>query len=435
MLRLLTILSLLFGGLMQAQEFNVELMDSFLMHINSNDRGMGSLAVMKGNKLVYADAVGFANREDKISATKDTRYKIGSISKTYTATMIMASVEEGLLSLSDKLSAYYPNIKNSEHITVAHLLSHRTGIPGYLSSNNIYMQADQKNLLKQFEDFESDFEPDHKHEYSNSNYYLLGLILEQVTGESYQENLTLLMNKCALSNTECGRNEKHDRDAFSYAKTLGWQRSPAWHMSWAFGAGDIISTASETCAFMYKLNTGAVISTSSVELMQTINEGYGLGMFAVPYDTAKGYGHNGRIENFDSGSYHFPDLDLTITYLSNAIDMSYNDVLLGVLAISTGRPYDFPDLTIKEEISLTEAQLQPLVGTYTSPSFPMDIKVFLSDGKLMAQATGQGAFPLTAIGETEFIFKPAGINITFALDKESLTLTQGGMTNRLTKKE
>ena len=212
MLKLTSLISaLLLISTLQAQEFNTALMDSFLLHLYQNDKSMGSLAVMKGDQLVYAGAVGMSDIENQITATKDTRYKIGSISKTFTATMIMQLIDAKKLTLETPLSQYYPDVKNAEKITIRHLLSHRTGIPEYLKEVNALQLAtliSKENLVERIEGYDSDFEPDAKYVYSNSNYFLLGAMAETISGLSYEALLQSLIGDLEMPTTQSGQQTK-----------------------------------------------------------------------------------------------------------------------------------------------------------------------------------------------------------------------------------
>lgn len=417
---------------MQAQDFNPALMDSFLLHLYQNNKGMGSLAIMKGDQLIYRGVVGMADVVKGKTATVDTRYKIGSVSKTFTATMIIQLVDAGQLQLSTHLSSFYPEITNAERITIRQLLSHRTGIPEYLedkSEAQLSKAVSVETLTKEISKLPSKFEPDAQYEYSNSNYYLLACIAEKISGQSYNTLLQHLGQKVGLKHTTAGDQETGDMYAKSYGWLQEWKPMLAWDMSWAYGAGAISSTAAETAQYMYALQSGKILSEASTAEMKKINEGYGLGLFTVPYGKYRGCGHNGRIENFESSAYHFPEIDLTFAYLSNGLSLNNNDILLGILAIAIDGQYDFPDFTPKTEVQLSAAQLQLFEGEYKSATFPLDVKVFLSGEALMAQATGQGPFPLTAVGDAAFVFEPAGIEISFDTSQNSMTLKQAGMVN------
>ena len=120
---------------------------------------------------------------------------------------------------------------------------------------------------------------------------------------------------------------------------------------------------------------------------------------------------------------HFPDEDITVTYLSNAEDVGVNDVMIAALTVANGDPFALPNLMPVAD--LPEAEMQGYVGTYGSDDFPLDIKIFIEDGKLLAQATGQGAFPLTPDGPDKFIFSQAGISMKFDAAAGTMQFKQG----------
>ena len=421
---------------MDAQEIDTRRMDDFLEHLHAHDKVMGSLAVMQGDSLVYTGAMGMGNIDKQYEATVDTRYKIGSISKTFTAVILMRLVEEERVALSTTLDRYHPQITNADQISLEMLLRHRSGIPEYLlhiSEGELSAPVSREAMLQKIYDMESDFDPDSKYVYSNSNYYLLADILEKVSGESYESLISDLVTPLKLSSTWSGQTELSEKDAVSYMNVGSWVPAAKWHMSWALGAGDVSSTASEVCRFMYALQTGQIVGETTLTDMNEMVDGYGYGVFSIPYGDARGYGHNGGIENFRSCSYHFPDLDLTLGLLINANDMVFNDILIGILAIATGADYVFPDFKEKEVVVLPREKLVPFEGNYVSETFPLDIKVFLEEDTLMAQATGQGPFALSAVGDNEFVFTLAGIEMSFDQESKSLTLKQAGMTNTFVK--
>lgn len=425
---------LLFNQLIPAQDATISKLDSLFSHIEQNNQGMGSLSLFKDGKPYFSRAIGYAVLESDKKATTASRYKIGSISKTYTATMIMQLVDEGKLNLDQKLSDFFPKIQNSKSITIKHLLGHRTGIPEYLkeiTEEDLAQPVTHETVLSRIEGNESIFTPDSKYEYSNSNYFLLGLILEEATDKSYAELLSeKILEPLELKNTYSGNGSAIDESqTYSYRKTAEWEKIPAWDMSWAYGAGEITATADEVNVFLNALMSGKLVSIESVALMKDINEGYGLGVFAVPFRLAQGYGHNGRIEDFSSNAYHFETMGMSICYISNGEVMPTNDILVGVLTIASGMTYEFPEFKEHSIIEVPEEKLKTFEGNYVSETFPLDVKVFLSDGSLLAQATGQGPFPLSAVGESEFVFVQAGIEMSFDVSTGMMKLKQAGMTN------
>jgi CubicO group peptidase (beta-lactamase class C family) len=151
---------------------------------------MGSIALRENNKTVFAKVFGYADIESNKKINLNTKLKIGSITKIYTATVIMQLVDENKLSLDTKLSQFYPKIPNAKKITIHHLLHHRTGIPDFVNDdpdiyNYIYLENKKEDIVKRIEQYTPAFEPNSKYKYSNSNYSLLGYIIEDITKMSY----------------------------------------------------------------------------------------------------------------------------------------------------------------------------------------------------------------------------------------------------------
>ena len=267
---------------------------------------MGSVAINENNTVVFAKAYGYADIESNKKLDENSKLKIGSITKTFTATMIMQLIEEKKLSLDTKLSVFYPKIKNAEKITIHHLLHHRTGIPDYLNDDEtimdkIYMANSKTEMIDRITKYESAFEPNSKHKYSNSNYYLLGLIIENSTKKSLSYNLeTRIIKKLKLKNTLLPtKTNIANNESFSYINNgKTWEKTPEWNNSIAFAAGDIAATPSDLTTFMYGLFNGKLVSDASLELMKTMEDNYGMGLITLPFDTKKFYGHTGGIESF-----------------------------------------------------------------------------------------------------------------------------------------
>lgn len=165
-----------FGTSLTAQNFNRAKMDSLFSLIEENQEGMGSVSIFKDGEEEYQNSIGFAAIENKIEANQNTKYRIGSISKTFTAVLIMQLMEEGKLGLDTKLAEFYPEIPNASEIIIQQLLKHQSGLynftndPAYLE----YMESPKTKteLLEIFKEDDTVFEPGAKSEYSNTNYLL-----------------------------------------------------------------------------------------------------------------------------------------------------------------------------------------------------------------------------------------------------------------------
>ncbi|UMQ43654.1 beta-lactamase family protein [Chryseobacterium sp. Y16C] len=407
--------------------------DSLFVH----HKVMGSFAFAENDRPTFVKVIGFADVEKKQKANVNTQYRIGSISKTFTAVLIMKAVEEKKISLNQKLSDFYPEIPNADKITIENLLQHRTGIHN-LTNEAEYWQYNTKpqtetSLVNIIKKYKSDFEPGAKHEYSNSNYILLGFILEKVYKKSYAELIKAKITKpLKLTLTEVGGKIDTSKDqAKSYQFTNGkYEVSNETDMSIPIGAGNIISTPRDLLSFILGLEQGKLIKKESLEKMKNFVDNYGYGLVKVPFGKYSGFGHTGGIDNFRSALFYFPDVKTAVSFTTNQADMDTNEISIKMMETATGKDFEMPSF---KTLEIPESELQKFVGNYSSPDVPLKINIFIKDKKLMAQATGQGAFPLEATSETSFKFDMAGIVIDFYPAKKQFVIIQRGTKNTFTK--
>jgi CubicO group peptidase (beta-lactamase class C family) len=410
-------------------------MDSLLSYLNKNDKFMGSLCIREGENVVFNKAYGFADVDKNIAADRMTKYKIGSVTKTFTAVMIMQLIEEKKLNLQTKLNRFYPKIPNAEKITIYDLLHHRTGIVDYINGDsitakNIYRFHSKEEMIQKITDYKALFEPGTKHEYSNSNYNLLGYIIETLTKKSYAENIqTRIVKKANLLNTYFpqGKIDTSVGESYSYLfNGTKWEKVEEWENSIAYSAGAIISTPADLTRFMYALFDGKLIKPSSLEQMKEIKEGYGKALMQFPFGERRFYGHTGGIENFRAVVGYYPTEKLGISLIVNGDNFNRNDIMIGVLSIYYKMPFPFPKFN-----KIEASELVKFTGTYSSKELPLKMTISEKNGELLAQATGQSAFPLTFKEEKTFIFAPAGIEMIFG--ENSFVLKQGGMSFNFSK--
>lgn len=428
MKKLILLYILITSSLAFSQQTKYQKIDSLLTYLNVNNKFMGSIALRENDKVVFAKAYGYADVATNKKMDANTKLKIGSITKTFTAVMTMQLIEEKKLNLDTKLSKFYPNIPNADKITIHHLLHHRTGIPDYLNDDEtfgekIYIDNSRTEMIDRITKYESAFEPNSKHKYSNSNYYLLGAIIETITKKSFADNLnSRIIKKLNLKNTLIPtKTNIQNNESFSYVfDGKSWELQSEWNNSLAFAAGDIAATPSDLTAFLDGLFNGKLVSNASLEQMKTMEDNYGKGLFTMPFDGKKFYGHNGGIESFRAVVGYNEEEKIGLSLIVNGDNFNRNDIMIGVLSLYYEKPYTFPNL---KDFAVSKEVLAKYIGTYSSPTFPMKIMVTEENGSLFAQATGQSSFPLSAKSETEFVFLAAGIKIVFA--ENQLTLKQG----------
>jgi D-alanyl-D-alanine carboxypeptidase len=430
----LTLASLCLQGF--SQSIDKAKLDSYFDALGANNKFMGSVALSKNGQVVYTKSVGFADVASGKRPDAGSKYRIGSISKTFTTTLIFKAVEEGKLTLDKTIGSYYPALKNGNKITIGNLLNHRSGIHNvtddatYLQWNTIPQTEVQ--MIARIVAGGSDFDPDTKAQYSNSNFILLTYILEKTYKKTYAELVEKYIAKPAgLTNTKVGGKinlANNEVNSFTYKGK--WTKETETDMSIPAGAGAIISTPSDLTKFAEALFSGKLISLKSVDQMKTTKEGYGMGLFEMPFNNKKAYGHNGGIDGFVSVLGYFPEDKISYALTCNGLNFNTEDIITTLLSAAFNEKYTVPDLTT---IKLSTADLDQYLGVYASQDIPLKITVSKEGDTLLAQATGQGAFALDATAKDTFTFAQAGIEMEFNPAQKSFVLKQGGAEYQFTK--
>lgn len=439
-----------FAGSVTAQTLvtreKVRTIDSLLNYLYQEKRFMGSVCIREQGKTVFNKAYGIigAKNNKPVPANTASKYRIGSISKTYTAVMIMQLAEDRKLSLDDKLSKYFNQIPNADKINIRQLLNHQSGLYNFtndLQWRSQYTPVSKKEMLSAFAEDKPDFEPGTKTAYSNTNYMLLGYIIEQVTGKSFNENLQqLICKKLGLKNTSLpdGGTDISNNEAFSFMlqEDETWQRIDEIHVSASDAAGGMIAPVEEVSRFFEALIQNKLLKASAVQQMLPVQgenaitsiNSYGYGIQTVPFGNDHiGYGHSGHIDGFSTVCGYFPEDQLSVSFFNNGVVMSFNQINIYLLSIIFDKSYTFPDF---KKVAISGQELKGLGGTYRAEGVPMDVTVMAYGNKLWAQASGQDSFLLSAIGKDKFEFSQADITMSFVRDKDnraqSLIMVQGG---------
>jgi D-alanyl-D-alanine carboxypeptidase len=206
-----------------------------------------------------------------------------------------------------------------------------------------------------------------------------------------------------------------------------WKELPETDMSVPGGAGAVISTTPDMTRFITALFDGKLISADALKTMTSMKDGFGQGIFKIPFYEHSGFGHTGGIDGFSSVLTYFPDDKVALAFCSNGMNYAMNDILIGILSDYYGKPYKIPTF---ETVTLAAGQLSAFEGDYNSDQISLIITVKQEGDHLTAQATGQPSFPLTAVSETEFRFDQAGVRMIFVKEPNGVvsgfTLQQGG---------
>lgn len=389
---------------------------------------MGSVAVSKDGKLLYSRSTGYLDAISKTPANENSKYRIGSISKTFTATLALIAIEKNKLALTETIDKYFPGIQNANKITIEQLMYHRSGIHDFTEDNFISWLGQSKSKSDMVEIMVrggSDFEPDSKAQYSNSNFVLLSYILEDVFDEPYPHILKkYILDPLKLHNTYYGGPIDHKvNECGSFYYEAEWKNDTETDMSIPQGAGGIVSSPLDLIRFGNALFSGKLISHTSLEKMTTVKDQFGLGLFQVPFDEKRGFGHTGGIDGFRSLFFYFPEDKVSFALTSNGSNYNNNDIAIAVMSTVFNKPFAVPEFT---EYKISAEELNPFPGIYASDMIPLKITITKKDNTLIAQATGQESFPLEATGPTSFKFDPAGITLEFIPGDKMMVLKQGG---------
>ena len=414
-----------------AQGLDTAKLDKFFDALAAKNKVMGSAAVARDGKVIYSRAVGYGaiNDKEKTPATTSTKYRIGSITKMFTAVMIFQLIDEGKLKLNDTLDKFYPDVPNAKTITVAQLLGHRSGLHNFTGDAEYltYMTKPktQSEMVAIISRSKPDFEPGARAEYSNSNYVLLGYIIEKVSKKTYpavlKENIT---SKIGLTDTYVGgKTDPGNNESLSYEYLNGWKPSTETDLSVPGGAGAMLSTPTDLTKFAGALFNLKLVSEKSLNQMKTITDNYGMGMFQYPVYGKTGYGHNGGVDGYNSILVYVPEEKLAVSFISNGLNYVLNDIALALFAVSLNEPFTIPTF---ETFAVREEELEKYTGVYSSAQIALKISITKEKGQLFGQATGQASFPLEPSAKDTFKFDKAGVIMEFDPEKNQLTLKQGG---------
>ena len=267
-------------GTIFSQSFNKPKLDSLMDVLAEKNRAMGSLTISKNGVVVYSRAIGYSyvSGNEKLPATNQTKYRIGSISKMFTATMVFQLIEDGKLSLTTTIDKYFPQLQNANKITISNLLNHRSGLhnftddPDYLTW--MTQPKTQDEMLAIISKGGIDFQPNEKFSYSNSNYVVLGYIIEKVSKQPYSKYLSnKITSKIGLSNTYVGAKiDTKKNEGFSYRFSNSWEQAPETDMSIPGGAGAIVSTPTDLAKFIESLFSLKLVSNTSLSQMKTLTD-------------------------------------------------------------------------------------------------------------------------------------------------------------------
>ena len=341
----------------------------------------GSVLVAEDGKVIYKKGLGLANMEWNIPNTPETKFRLGSITKQFTATLIMQLVEQGKVKLDGKISDYLPDYRKDvgDKVTVHQLLNHTSGIPSYTGLPGFFQDVSRNPytvgaFVKKYASNDLEFEPGSKFSYNNSGYFLLGAIVEKATGKSYEQVLKeKIFDPIGMKNTGYDHFDTLiERRATGYQKTPdGYINAPYLDMSIPYAAGSMYSTVDDLYLWDQALYTDRLLSAQSKELMfkpNLENYAYGWTIRKTSFDEKiPVITHGGGINGFTTTIVRFPGQRHLIVMLDNTAGGSNIDRIAAELAkILYNQPHVLPKMSIAEAMFKTvgEKGLDAAIAQY-----------------------------------------------------------------------
>jgi CubicO group peptidase (beta-lactamase class C family) len=411
-------------------------MEQVVQSYVSNKTFMGSVLVARGNEVLLDKGYGSANLEWNIPNSSTAKFRLGSLTKQFTAASILLLEERGKLKTSDPVKTLMPDAPAAwDKITIYNLLTHTSGIPNFTGFPDYASQepfpTTPEKLVARFRDKPLDFQPGEKWSYSNSGYILLGYLLEKASGESYEKFLQEnIFRPLGMKDSGVDSNSAIIlRRASGYTPGKdGPQNAGFINMTVPFSAGALYSTTGDLLRWEQGLFGGKLLSAASLTKMTTpFKNDYACGLLVRTVNGHKVIDHGGGIEGFNTSLAYYPDDKVTVVVLANLNGDAPAAIGTRLGAIMHGEKVELP--SERKEITLAPKLLEQYVGTYQmAPKINMMITV--ANGQLISQISGQGKVPLFAESETKFFPKVVDAEIEFGKDDKgavtSLTLHQGG---------
>jgi CubicO group peptidase (beta-lactamase class C family) len=411
-------------------------MDELVKSYFEQQKFMGAVLVARDGKPLLEKGYGFANLEWNIPNSPATRFRLGSVSKQFTAACILLLEDRGKLHVDDPISRYLGALpQNWKKITIFQLLNHTAGIPNFTDfpnyKDNHSLSVTPAQLIKRFEAKPLDFEPGKNWKYSNSGYVLLGAIIEKVSGKSYahfvQENIfePLDMHDSGYDSNSAIIKQR----ASGYEKSNDVLLNATYvDMSVPYAAGGLYSTVGDMLKWQLGLFGGKLLSPAALKKMITpCKNKYACGLSVDKLDGHKVIAHGGGIDGFNTSFAYFPDDRLLVVVLGNQEGTAPTAISKKLAAIACGRNVELAYTPL--EIKLPASELKPFQGTYKLAA-GVHMSITLENNRLMTQLTGQPRLELYAEEDRKFFSKAVDAQIEFFKDGSGrvthLILHQGG---------
>ncbi len=331
-----------------SQDISKEKLDDYLTYIEDHNGGMGNVSIYKNGEEVYNRSFG----QEKLVGVKynrDTKYQVASVTKMITAILTLQLVEDGKISLDDKLAEFYPEIPNANKITIKNLLEHTSGLGNFAIKNGAIWVVDEvseKDILDEIIHQGVRFEPNEDTAYSNSAYLLLRMILERKHGKAYHKIVQQIIAK-PLGLKNFASIKSAPRNTFkSYQFSGSWKEIKDINYLNVIGVGDIASTNEDLNILINRLFQYKILKQETLELMKpTIGkESWGRGLALFEYDENVFFGHSGDVLGAHSRLIYNTKDKISIAYSTNGERIPTNVFMENIVGIVYNKAFQLPEI-------------------------------------------------------------------------------------------
>jgi CubicO group peptidase (beta-lactamase class C family) len=411
-------------------------MDQIVQSYAADRKFMGTALVARGSQVLFSKGYGSADLEWDIPNSPNTRFRLGSVTKQFTAASILLLEERGKLSISDPVKKYLADAPAAwDKITIFNVLTHTAGLPNFTGFPDYEKLAPfpttAAELVARFRDKPLDFDPGEKWSYSNSGYVLLGYLIEKISGDPYEKFVRdNIFTPLGMKDSGYDSNTAiiaHRASGYAMGKN-GYENAGFIHMTIPHGAGALYSTTEDLLKWEQGLFGGKVLKPASIEKMTTpFKNNYAFGVGVETVNGRKIIAHNGGIQGFATELEYYPEDKLTVVVLENVTGaVPPGEIAKKLVALAHGENVTLT--SERKEITLDAKSLSRYEGAYQmGPNATMLIR--MDGNQLVSRLSGQGPVAIFPQSDTMFFLKVVDAQIEFPKEDSKpsrLTLHQNG---------
>ncbi|CAN5478129.1 serine hydrolase domain-containing protein [soil metagenome] len=392
--------------------------------IRSKKGFSGEILVAKGENVIFRESVGLASVEHDLKLENGDKYRIASITKTFTGTLIAIAQAENKLNVEDKAGQYIEGLSDKfKDITIYQLLTHTSGLPHNEGIKDYWqvkskLQLENEQVISEINDLDLLFPPGSKMSYSSLGYYLLADILEKV----YQDDFQNILENKILKKLEMNETGAADTLKVIPRMTAGYHLvtddrlvvAPYRNYSMLKGAGDMYSSSTDLLKWSNSFFSGNLLNEKTKALMFTaknsVEKNYGYGWF-IKNEKPKKYYHGGGTWGYSSYIALYPEEKISIIVLSNVSTLPTESIAADIEKMVFGLPFEMPEK--EKEILPDSIDLKIYSGNFISDSGKMKLNIIYTKNNLFAQLVGNPPFEIYPKGDHRFFGKKVELEITF----------------------